>query len=72
MTDYQRVEYRIGKDGKIIETVLNGSGTTCTNLTSEIEHAIGTIESQILLPEHYEGDEFLTVEDTQTLRQGGI
>jgi len=25
-----------------------------------------------LLPEYYEGDEFITVEDTQTLQQGGI
>ncbi len=72
MTDYQKIEYRIGKDGKIIETVLNGSGTTCTNLTSEIEHSIGTIESQTLLPDYYESNELLAVEDTQTLRQGGI
>ncbi len=72
MANYQKIEYRIGKDGKIIETVLNGSGKICTDLTSEIEGSIGTIESQTLLPEYYEGDEFLTVEDTQTLRQGGI
>ncbi len=72
MTDYQKIEYRIGKDGKIIETVLNGSGTTCTDLTSEIEHSIGVIESQKLLPEYYEGDEILTVEETQMLHQGGI
>ncbi|MBC7823700.1 MAG: DUF2997 domain-containing protein [Candidatus Parcubacteria bacterium] len=72
MTDYQKIEYRIGKDGKIVETVLNGLGATCTDLTSEIEHSIGTIESQTLLPEYYEGDEFITVEDTQTLQQGGI
>ena len=72
MTDYQTIEYRIGKDGKITEKVLNGSGTDCTEITLEIERAIGTIESQKLLPDYYEGNESLMLEDTQTLRQGEI
>ncbi len=64
MTDYQTIEYRIGKDGKITERVLNGD-TNCTEMTLEIERAIGTVESQKLLPDYYEDDEFLMVEDTQ-------
>ncbi|PSB21898.1 DUF2997 domain-containing protein [Phormidesmis priestleyi ULC007] len=64
MADYQTIEYRIGKDGKITERVLNGD-TNCTEMTLEIERAIGTVESQKLLPDYYEGDEFLMVEDTQ-------
>lgn len=72
MANYQTIEYHIGKDGKITEKVLNGSGTVCTEMTLEIERAIGTIESQELLPDYHQGDEFLMIEDTQTLRQGEI
>lgn len=72
MADYQTIEYRIGKDGKITERVLNGSGTKCIEMTLEIERAIGTIESQKLLPDYYEGDESLMIEDTQILHQGEI
>lgn len=66
MADYQTVEYRIGKDGKVTETVLNG-GASCTEITSEIERAIGTIESQEWLPSD-ENDEFLVVENTQIIQ----
>ena len=66
MADYQTVEYRIGKDGKVTETVLNGVAS-CTKITSEIERAIGTIESQEWLPSD-ENDEFLVVENTQIIQ----
>lgn len=56
MAEYQKIEYRIGKDGKIIETVLNATGTSCTSTTSEFEQALGQVESQELLPEYYEED----------------
>jgi hypothetical protein len=26
MAEYQKIEYRIGKDGKVTETVINGNG----------------------------------------------
>ncbi len=68
MTDYQTIEYRIGKDGKITERVLNG-GKDCTEMTLEIERAIGTIESQELLQDYHEGDKFIMVEDTQIIHQ---
>ena len=29
MAEYQKVEYRIGKDGKIVERVLNVTGSSC-------------------------------------------
>jgi len=70
MAQYQRVEYRIGKDGKIKETVLNGSGESCTETTSDIESALGEIESQELLPEYYEEEENLVTDETQFLQQG--
>ncbi len=72
MAGYQKIEYRIGKDGKVVETVLNGSGPTCADLTLEIEHAIGTVESQKRLPEYDEGNELLILEEAQTLHQGEV
>lgn len=66
MAQYQKVEYRIGADGKIVETVLNGTGTSCTETTSGIEQALGQIESQDLLPEYYEDEENLVQEQRQS------
>lgn len=63
MAEYQKIEYRIGKDGKIIETVINASGSSCTSTTSGIEQALGDIETQQLLPEYY-AEEELTSEKT--------
>lgn len=69
MAEYRKIEYRIGKDGKIVETVLNASGAGCTDTTSAIENALGKVESQELLPEYYQTDENLTTEETQSLGQ---
>lgn len=77
MAEYRKVEYRIGKDGKITETVLNATGSSCTETTAPVEKALGKVESQDLLPEYYQGEENLaenlaenlTVEQTQTLKQ---
>jgi Protein of unknown function (DUF2997) len=69
MAEYQKIEYRIGKDGKIVETVINGSGTNCMNATSDIEQALGEIESRELLPQYYQGDEDGTIDASQTLQQ---
>jgi hypothetical protein len=52
MTEYQRIEYRIGKDGKVIETVLNASGDRCLKATAGIEQALGRVESR----EHLQSD----------------
>lgn len=68
MAEYQKIEYRIGKDGKITEKVIEGSGNSCVNTTSGIEKALGQVESQEFLPEYYEGEETLTVEDSQYIR----
>ena len=69
MAEYQKIEYRIGKDGKIIETVLNASGSSCTNTTAGIEQALGEVASQELLPEYYEGEENLTTQEDISLSQ---
>lgn len=69
MAEYQKIEYRIGKDGKIKEKVLNASGASCTSTTAGLEQALGEVESQEFLPEYYEGDENVTVEESQSLTQ---
>ncbi|MGF1990601.1 MAG: DUF2997 domain-containing protein [Nostoc sp. ZfuVER08] len=69
MVEYQKIEYRIGKDGKITETVIAASGASCTNTTSGIEDALGDVETQELLPEYYEGEENVTGTEQQSLKQ---
>lgn len=67
MAEYQKIEYRIDKSGKLTETVINASGSSCTTTTSSVEKALGEVESQELLPEYYEGSENITTEETQFL-----
>ncbi len=66
MAQYQKVEYRIGKDGKIVETVLNGVGEGCTANTAGLEQALGEVESQELLPEYYQDEENVTIDQNQS------
>jgi len=69
MAEYQKIEYRIGKDGKITETVVNASGSSCTETTSGIEKALGFVEDRELLPEYYEGEENLNTSENQSINQ---
>ncbi|HEY9901573.1 MAG TPA: DUF2997 domain-containing protein [Candidatus Sericytochromatia bacterium] len=69
MAEYQQIEYRIGKDGKIVETVINASGSSCTNTTKGIEQALGEVSSQELLPEYYEREENLTTQEDLSINQ---
>ncbi len=69
MAEYQKVEYRISKDGKITEKVINATGSTCTQTTETIEQALGEVSSQELLPEYYEDSENLTTSENQSLNQ---
>jgi hypothetical protein len=68
MAEYQKIEYRIGKDGKIVEKVLNVTGSSCVNTTKGIENSLGEIESQELLPEYYQDDELISSSETQSLQ----
>ncbi|NJL98670.1 MAG: DUF2997 domain-containing protein [Synechococcaceae cyanobacterium RM1_1_27] len=52
MSSYQKIEYRIGTDGQIHETVLNGEGSSCTLATAGIEAELGTVLQRELLPEY--------------------
>jgi hypothetical protein len=53
MLQYQRIEYLIGKDGKIVERAIDMSGIECTALTSVIESDLGKVEARELLPSYY-------------------
>ena len=69
MAEYQKIEYRIGRDGTITETVLNVTGVSCTDATGAIEQALGTVESQEFLPAYYEGEETLAADTLPALQQ---
>jgi len=69
MAEYQKIEYRIGKDGKIVERVLNVTGSSCVETTKGLEKSLGEIESQELLPEYFQDDELMTISENQTLQQ---
>ncbi|MDP5018639.1 MAG: DUF2997 domain-containing protein [Dolichospermum sp.] len=69
MAEYQKVEYRIGTDGKIVERVLNVTGSSCVESTKGVEQSLGEIESQELLPEYYQDDELITSSENQSLQQ---
>jgi hypothetical protein len=53
MSQYQRIEYLIGKDGKIVERAIDVSGIECTALTAAIESNLGKVEARDLLPSYY-------------------
>lgn len=61
MAEYHRIEYRISKDGTVTETVIGGSGPSCTVATQAMEQALGQVQDQTLLPEYEVGDDDVTV-----------
>lgn len=69
MAEYQKIEYRINQDGKIVETVLNATGASCTAATAAMEKALGQIESRELLPEYQTDDNDLLLDETQSSTQ---
>lgn len=68
MAEYQKIEYHIGKDGKIVERVLNATGASCVETTKAVENSLGSIESQELLKEYYQEDDLINVSETQSLQ----
>jgi hypothetical protein len=69
VTEYQQIEYRIGKDGKIVETMLQSSGSSCIDATANLEQVLGVVESQVLLPQYYDEDGDSIAETTQFLKR---
>ena len=64
---YYKVEFTINPDGTITEKVLNGSGSSCTELTKDLE--LGEVKSQQLLPE-YQEQKLINQEQEDNLWQG--
>jgi hypothetical protein len=64
---YYKVEFTINPDGTITEKVLNGSGSSCTELTKDLE--LGEVKSQELLPEYQEQNQINPVQE-ENLWQG--
>ena len=54
MSQYQRIEYLIGKDGKIVERAIDISGSECVAITAEIEANLGKVETRELLSNYYD------------------
>ena len=57
MSQYQRIEYLIGKDGKIVERAIDISGSECVAITAEIESDLGKVETRQLLQNYFETSE---------------
>lgn len=57
MSQYQRIEYLVGKDGKIVERAIDISGSECVAITADIESNLGKVETRQLLPNYYETSE---------------
>jgi hypothetical protein len=57
MSQYQRIEYLIGKDGKIVERAIAMSGNECLAVTAPLESQLGKIETRDLLPSYYQDSE---------------
>jgi hypothetical protein len=57
MSQYQRIEYLIGKDGKIVERAVDMTGSECVAIAAEIESNLGKVETRQLLPNYYETPE---------------
>lgn len=66
MADYQRIEYCIGKDGIISETVIDGRGASCMEATHDLEAALGTVAKREFKPEYYDDDEAIATIQLQS------
>jgi hypothetical protein len=57
MSEYQKIEYLIDKNGKIAERVIDGHGNNCLAATEVIEASLGPVTQRELLPEYFESDD---------------
>ncbi|WP_416671866.1 DUF2997 domain-containing protein [Egbenema bharatensis] len=72
MTEYQRIEYRIGKDGTVTETVLSASADRCLEATAGIEQALGRVETREQLQPDSEDGEVEEIAARQTIGESGF
>ena len=70
MSEYQKIEFLIDKDGKITERVIDGNANSCLGSTAAIEASLGQVTNRELLPEYYESNDNLIAEtETQYEQQ---
>jgi len=69
VAEYQKIEYLIGKDGKITERVIGATGGSCIDTTAGMEKAIGEVAHRSLLPEYYSEEETLESNTQQSLEE---
>jgi hypothetical protein len=68
--ELQEIEVFIGKDGRVRIEVRGVKGTSCLDLTKDLEAALGgQVESREMTPEAYETVQE-QVQDRQRLRDG--
>jgi hypothetical protein len=68
--ELQEIEVFIGKDGQVRIEVRGVKGTSCLDLTKDLEAALGgEVESREMTPEAYETIQE-QVQDRQRLRNG--
>ena len=54
--EYQNIEIKIDKEGKVFLEVSGVSGKKCLELTKELEKSLGEVESRELKPEFDDED----------------
>lgn len=69
MAEYQKIEYRILKDGTVKETVLEATGQSCVTTTQSIESALGGVQNRELLPQYYDNNAQVEQTSDVTLHQ---
>ncbi|WP_019499907.1 DUF2997 domain-containing protein [Pseudanabaena sp. PCC 6802] len=57
MSEYQRIEFLIDKDGKLEERAIDGHGDACLKATEALEASLGEVIKRELLPEFHESDD---------------
>ncbi|MGE0706429.1 MAG: DUF2997 domain-containing protein [Planctomycetota bacterium] len=54
MADKDELEITIDKDGNVTIKVIGGDGTTCVELTKELEEALGLVDKRTLTEQYYQ------------------
>ena len=67
MADKDELEISIDKEGNVTIKVVGGDGTTCVELTKELEEALGLVDKRTLTENYYQTDQ----DQTGTVDQQG-
>ena len=67
MADKDELEISIDKEGNVTIKVIGGDGTSCVELTKELEEALGLVDSRTLTENYYQPQQDV---DGQVEQQG--